>query len=135
MFPQEENDINSDENAIEVVNDKLYPVFQIWKAEDQEVEIAEKKWREIEKDWKDHGMPTDYLTLTLKALSSHEVLMTCYVNYHPSQTDNNIVQVEIADSDGTIMTSDIKSVIQRINGIKRLFEYPGNEFPGVRRRD
>jgi hypothetical protein len=135
ISPGKKYDINSDVGAIEVVNDNLHPVLQIWKASDQELEILEKKYREIEKDQKDHGKPTDHLTPIFKALSCHEVLMTRYVNYHAFETNKNIVQVEIADSQGITITIDIPSVIQRINGIKRLFEYPGNESPGVRRGD
>lgn len=135
LSPGIDYDINADLEAIEVVNEKGQPVLQIWKPTDHEVELIKKKRQEIETDWINHGMPTDQLTLVLDALSKHEVLMTNYVSYLPSKTDNKTVQVEIADSQGTITTGNIGSVTQRIGGIKRIFEYPGDKKPGMRRRN
>jgi hypothetical protein len=139
ISPGSRYDINADARAIEVVNEKLQPVFQIWKASDQEMKTAEKNLKERQRVMKDFGMLTEddatLFKIMIEAFSRHEVLMSSYVNYHRSENDKNAIIVQISDSQGTITTRNLQSVKQRINGIKRLFEYPGNKYPGVRRRD
>jgi len=108
-------DVNSDMEAIEIVDEQLCPILQLRKLSSDEI---------------------NKFALKIPALASRptgaEVLEVYHVAY-AFVPGSSKPRAEIADEQGLTMTGDLPLALTRSKGIKRLFEYPGYRKPGVRK--
>jgi len=129
-----EYDINSDNDAIEVVDEKKQPIFQITRIVNDDVKpIAQevrdnlKVWEKMDRDSRATLPARNLLKIIEK---NREVLQVFYVSYLFSD-NNKQAGISIADHIG-YSEGPLEKLVDRRRNLKCMFKYPGYLFPGAR---